>query len=270
MQGSSAELLKAIGSDSPQALKKLATGFLPTLQAIDEDIFYEASIPLINTAIRNLARAGEKAKNNNMIGAAKIMAHFFHGSYDIPAPTERAKDPELENERKKLDDEKNQIQQEKFQEFDTSVNDRTRKLMTKLIEDNLDPTKSMSDFTKSKIIDEVIERVGGELAKDRQHMASIERLWKVAKTERFSKQSADRIITAFLSRAKQLVPEIRSKVKNEALGTRARKNGSERQSTRRDTTTGTRISERTSSITGGGKPDRKFWKTHSDADILKG
>src|SRR6267142_857521 len=270
MDGNTKDILQAINKDNPDSFKKIAANFLPTLQSLDENLFYETAIPLVNTAIRNLYLAGQKSKDNNMMGAAKIMAHFFHGSYDIPASTERAKDPELENERKKLQDEKNSIEREKFTEFDTSVNDRTRKFLSRTIEEGLDPNKSLSDFTKSKIIDEIIDRVGTELSKDRQHMASINKLWKLASQERFSAKSADRIISAFLSRAKQLIPEIRSKVKSEALGTRSKSSDNGRRSTTRETTTGTRVSEKSSRVpTDSKKLDKNFWRTHSDADLLK-
>ena len=270
MGGSSKELLQAIGQDSPEALKKLATNFLPTLASLSDDLFYEATIPVVNTAIRNLYIAGQKNKDNNVMAAAKIMAHFLHGTYDIPSPTERTKDPELDKERQKLQEERKSIDTERYTEFDTSVNDRTRRLMTKTISDGLDPTNSLSDFTKSKIIEEVIDRVGEELAKDHQHMTSISKLWKMAQGERFSSKSADRIITAFLSRAKPLISEVRSKVKNEALGTSSRKNGDSRRSTTRDTSTGSRTSERSSGIpTDPKKVDKGFWRKHSDADILK-
>ena len=270
MGGSSKELLQAIGQDSPEALKKLATNFLPTLASLSDDLFYEATIPVVNTAIRNLYIAGQKNKDNNVMAAAKIMAHFLHGTYDIPSPTERTKDPELDKERQKLQEERKSIDTERYTEFDTSVNDRTRRLMTKTISDGLDPTNSLSDFTKSKIIEEVIDRVGEELAKDHQHMTSISKLWKMAQGERFSSKSADRIITAFLSRAKPLISEVRSKVKNEALGTSSRKNGDSRRSTTRDTSAGSRTSERSSGIpTDLKKVDKGFWRKHSDADILK-
>lgn len=267
--GSSQELLEGIGKDTPEGLKKFVSNFLPTLSKVNGDLFYEATIPVVNTVIRNLYRSGLQTKDNNLMGAAKIMAHFLHGSYEIPE-SETKVDPSIAAERKKLDDEKSSLEREKYEEFDNSLNDRTKRLMTKVITDGLDPNNSLSEFTKSAIIEKVIERVGNQLASDKQHMTNITKLWKVAKTERFSSKSADRILTAFLSRAKQLIPEIRSKVKNEAIG-KSKSTSTSSRSTTRETTAGTSRSNGSSKMpTDPKNVDKSFWRKNSDADILKG
>lgn len=271
MGGSSKELLKAVGQESPSSLKKLAEGFLPTLQEINPDLFYDAAIPIINTAIRNLYAQGLKNKDNNSMSAAKIMANFFHQSYDIPDAVQDKKDPAIEQERQKLDKERNDHEKALFTEFDDKVNTSASRLFSRAISEGLDPTNSLSEFTKSKIIEEVIDRVGNELKNDRAHTASMQKLWKLARTERFSSKSAERIITAYLSRAKQLIPEIRSKVKNEALGKSSTKKDGTSRTTRREMSTGTRNSGNNSRMpTDPKKVDKSFWRKNSDADILKG
>lgn len=267
--GSSEELLEGIGKDTPEGLKKFVSNFLPTLSKMNNDLFYEATIPVVNNVIRNLYASGAKNKDNNLMSAAKIMANFLHGSYDIPE-SETKVDPGIAAERKKLDDEKSKLETEKYNEFDDSLNDRSRKLMTKVITEGLDPNNSLSDFTRSKIIDEVIERVGKELSSDKQHMTNITKLWKLARTERFSNKSADRILTAFLSRAKQLIPEIRSKVKNEAIGKNRTASTSSRSTTRENTTGTSRTNGNSKMPTDPKKVDKSFWRKNSDADILKG
>lgn len=268
INGSSKELLEAIGKDNPDSLKKLATNFLPTLAKISDDLFYETTIPVVNTVIRNLYFSGEKSKDNNMMSAAKILAHYLHGSYEIPSADAKKADPEIEAERKKLNEEKETAEKEKYNEFNNTLNDRTKRLLTKVISDGLDPGDTLSEFTKSKIVDEVIERVGTELSSDRQHMTNITKLWKSARNERFNNKSADRILTAFLSRAKQLIPEIRSKVKNEALG-KSRSNGNGiSKTTNRDTNTGTRRSTSNSRTPDIKNVNKDFWRKNSDKDIL--
>lgn len=264
--GSSKELLEAVAKEDKKTLKAFVNSFLPTLHSMDEDLFYDASIPVVNSVIRNLFKAGEKLSGKdgqNMMAAAKILSNHLHGSYDIPE-SEKAKDPELEAERKKFNEEKEQEQGEKFNTFETSVNERTEKLLNKVIGDGLDPENVLSDFTKSKIIDEVIKRVGKELSSDKAHMNSIGRLWKASINERLSSKSADRIITAFLSRAKQLIPEIRSKVKGEALGTKRKAATGVSRTTRREVTP-SRGSERRSGVM---SPKDVKWRQKSDLDIL--
>jgi len=264
-KGSSKELLEAIGKDDKKVLKNFAISLLPTLREVDEDLFYEATVPVFNTVIRNLFRAGEKAggkDGQNMMAAAKIMANHLHGSYDIPE-AEKKVDPELEEERKKFNEEKQKEQEEKFNNFEVSVNERTRKFMEKEISKGLDD--SLSEFIRNGIVTEVINRVGKELSNDKQHMTGISRLWKAALNERLSGKSADRIIAAFLSRAKQLIPEIRSKVKAEAIGSRNKKADGQSRTSRREVRTGTHSGRNDSKTL-----DKKNvnWRKQSDMDIL--
>jgi len=266
INGSSKELLAALSQNNPDSLKKLATNFLPTLNELNADLFYDAIIPSINNVIRNLHTTGEKEKDNNMMGAAKILSKFLHGTYDIPIQ-ETKKDPEIERERKKLDDERNTVEREKYDEFSTTVHSRANRLMTKAITDGLDPEGSLTEFTKSAIIEKVIDKIGEELEKDPQHNKLMEKLWKGAQQTRYKGESADRLLTAFLSRAKRLIPEIRAKFKAEALGTSTRKGNGIAKTTKRDATTGTKTREVNSSKIPA-KTDRNFWKQNSDRALL--
>jgi hypothetical protein len=272
MDGSSKELLEAVGQN-PESLKNFVTNFLPTLSEYNSDLFYEVSVPIVDTAIRNLYKRGQKLGNdnpkeaNNMMAAAKIMAHFLHGEYEIPEAKPVSKDTQLDSERKKFNEEKLSREKEIYEEFSTKVDDRSNKLMTKYVMEGLDPQNSLSDFTKSKIVEDVIEKIGRELQNDRAHMKLMDKYWKNARNERFSNQSAERILTAYLSRAKRLIPEIRAKVKAEATGVR-KASGPTNGKRKTEVTGGSRSPQRSSNPNIPAKPDRKFWKENSDRAIL--
>lgn len=266
MGGSSREVLESIRKESPESFKKFAANFLPTLSAIDDGVFTEIAMPVVNTVIRNLARMGEKNKDNNMISAAKIMAHYLHGSYEIPeGEAKRNADPELEKERKKLQDERNELNTTKYREFEGSVHTRTSKQLNKLITEGLDTTNTLSDFTKSKIIEEVIDRVGSEIQNDAQFQNQLNKLWKTAQQSGFKGDAADRIIIAYLSRAKRLIPNIRAKVKTEALGGSKRRSTNSSDTTRRESNSGRSSERRVQTDT---DPKKVNWKKQSDMDIL--
>jgi uncharacterized protein YihD (DUF1040 family) len=266
MGGSSKEVLESIRKESPESFKKFASNFLPTLASIDDGVFTEIAMPVVNTVIRNLARMGEKNKDNNMISAAKIMAHYLHGSYEIPeAEAKRNADPELEKERKKLQDERNELNTTKYREFEGGVHTRTSKQLNKLITEGLDTTNSLSDFTKSKIIEEVIDRVGSEIQNDAQFQNQLNKLWKTAQQSGFKGDAADRIIIAYLSRAKRLIPNIRAKVKTEALGGSKRRSTNSSDTTRRESNNGRGSERRVQTDT---DPKKVNWKKQSDMDIL--
>lgn len=265
MSGSAKELLEAVGKESKDALANFAKDFIPSLGKMDGDLFFEVVTPVVNTVIRNLYKAGEKGKDNNQMAAAQILAKFLYNSTEIPEDEAKAKDPELEAERLKLKKERESYSSELAQEFETQIQGRTKNLMSKVISEGLDPNGTLSEFTKSKIVEEVIERVGVQLESDPSHMAIMSRHWKNAQSGRFSKQYADRILSAFLSRAKQLIPEIRSKVKSEALGkSKPSSNGRRVQTT--EVTAGTKVRETPSK--NEMDPKKINWRKTSDKDIL--
>lgn len=268
--GQTKEIFEAIATEEPKALGRLAKNILPTLMKINSDLFYEATTPVINTLIRNLHASGVKEKNNNKAAAAQILAHFLYNSYDIPPVETVEKDPEVTKERQELDKEKRQLAQDTYNTFDSKVEARADKLMTKLILDGLDPNDSLSEFTKSGIIKEVINRVGVELEKNPQYDAQLKKLWRAAQSERYSDKSAERILSAFLSRAKLLIPSIRSKVKNEALGIKTKGKEGISSTTKKESGAGSGRSNSGSDGNNGSpsKPDRKFWRTHTDKELL--
>lgn len=259
-------LLDTIKKDfEPEVFKKFATNFLPALSKLDNNTFYEVSIPIVDRVVRNLFATGNKNKDQNQMAAAKILNHYLHDSYDIEAER-KTSDPEIEKERKKLQDERLNDMRARYESFDNDVQSRTARILEKYISDGLDPENSLSDFVKNKIVEDTIAKVGKELELDRQHTASMLKLWKAAESGRFSREHADRIITAFLSRAKQLIPEIRTKVKKEALGVKSRSDNGRGKTTRRDTNTGTSGRTTSSSIK---NPKDINWRKTSDMDILK-
>lgn len=201
-----------------------------------------------------------------MMSAAKIMNFYMHDEYEIKE-NRKTSDPEIEKERKKLQDERNQLQSEAGQTFENNVNSRVERSFSKLVMDGLDPENQLSDFTKSKITEDVIHRIGVELSRDRQHMQKMTKLWDAARKGRFSSEIADRIYTAFLSRAKQLIPEVRSKVKKEATGIKVKSNNGTGRTTKRDSSAGgaPRSSTGKSSV----DPKSVNWRKTSDMDLLK-
>jgi hypothetical protein len=71
----------------------------------------------------------------------------------------------------------------------------------------------------------VITDIGNTLGADPSHMRYMESLWSRARSNGRTEADKDRIIAAYMSRARSLAPQLRSKYVSEALGKRVRAAG---------------------------------------------
>ena len=94
--------------------------------------------------------------------------------------------------------------------------------MIALISRGLDPDKTMSEYAKNTLISDIINQVDAALAADQNHMTVMNARWNRAKKDGFNTASKEKIVSAYLSRAKQVIPSIRDKARDEFLGTRKR------------------------------------------------
>jgi len=75
----------------------------------------------------------------------------------------------------------------------------------------------MTDFVKTHATREALETLEGLISKDTRFRGLLDRLWEKAAEKNFDKESTDRIKSAYLSKAKTLLPTVIKKARNEAL-----------------------------------------------------
>lgn len=226
--GTGEKFLNAVKTQSPQSLQKFAGSILGTLVKVDQDSFWRAANPLIEDVARSMFKKGTAENNESLANAAKYLAHYFFGNADIAegkATTAVAEKPEsdVSKERKEWDD------QRQF-EFRTGIEKDLRGQLTDLItgsdpktgKSRIDPDDILSPFIRNTIIDKVISDIGATLQADRSHISYMDSLWSRAKQNGRTDADKARIISAYLARARQLAPSLRSKYVSEALGKRVK------------------------------------------------
>jgi len=88
----------------------------------------------------------------------------------------------------------------------------------------LDKDDRLNEYTKSKLVDDILRYVKNRLNKDTTHVNTLNSLLKKAKTAGFTNDFKTRIINSALVRAKALVPEERKKAVSLALGKKVNDN----------------------------------------------
>jgi hypothetical protein len=86
----------------------------------------------------------------------------------------------------------------------------------------------MTDYVKNHATQEALESLEDLISKDARFRSLLDKLWEKAFESGFSKESGDRIKSAYLSKAKTLLPSVIKKARNDALrGLGSRNSGRE-------------------------------------------
>ena len=177
--------------------------------------------PILGRFLNSFYKYGVDRNDENIQHAAQHASLFAFNDEDyatgkkgIPFFKEEVKTAkELELDKRETDFLNNR-HYESLDRVDTNI----KRVLLSKIEENLDPQKALSDFSRSKVIEETIKLVDEALVGDERHMRLVKSLWSKARKANYSPEAVKRITTAYLSRAMSLVPATRSKVLTRAIG----------------------------------------------------
>jgi hypothetical protein len=269
LAGKSEDVLDAIEQTDKKAAEKFVTTFLPTLYKKNNELYTAAVTPLFETLVRNLGRQGDE----NLRNAGLVVAHFIWGDNGIKIAKGEAtfaKSTEPSEEEKRLGEERNKLYTEQFTGFQNTVLSDLATQRKSLIMRGLDPDKSMTEGQREMLFERIEKLVDQALAADASHMSVMNARWLRSKKEGFNSASKDKIVAAYLSRAKQVIPSIREKERNAFLGTRGKAAKSkieeiDTKSSREKTITSGRVSGSSKEVL---KPTKELFRKMSDIDIL--
>lgn len=272
--GSGTKFFNAIREVDEKALNKFSGSVLSTLFKVSPDAFWRAANPLIEDVSRNMFNKGVKEKSEDLQNAAKLLSEYFFGNTDIAEGKKtsipKEESSEVSEERKKFDSERHTV-------FRTSVETDVRAQVVRMItaidsrtgKSRLDPDDVFSKFIKDTIVDHVVTDLGAQLSADKDHLKFMDSLWEKAKRNGRTDADKARIISAYLARAKSLIPTLRSKYVSEAMGHNVRRSAkskeiSERVESRRDSSVGRGSGARRENY----DPKSINYSKTSDSDIL--
>lgn len=276
LSGDTEGLLGAIKAADENAFNKIAQNVLQTIYKMSPDVHWQATLPLLQNLVRSFYIEGQRKGNQNVVNSAEYLSDFIFGDIKI-AKGERNLIPqeskEVSEERKQLESERAKFALDRYEGFSNSVISSSNSQLKSLVDEKgkIDPDGVFSDFIKDTIVAKVLQEVDNQLAADKTHMKYMLSLWNKARDAGYSDEWKSRIISAYLARAKSLVPAVRAKFVSEASGSSAKasersNNIHEKTASRKSPGAGGR-----SSSEGRNSPlDAKSinWDRTSDLDIL--
>lgn len=233
--GDAGELFKAIREVDEKSLENISGTILNSLYKISPDLHWKAAAPLLQNVVRGFYQEGIRSQNEDLQNAAQHLALFLFGEAEVAKGTKSVvqdKPTEKSEEQKKFEAERSQFQIDKFSSFSKALTSEAQEGLSKLVLERgagnrlkIDPDGNFSQFIKDSISEKILKEVDKALTSDNAHMRYMNSLWSKAKRDGYSGEWKATITTAYLARAKSLVPAIRAKLVSEALGTSSAVNG---------------------------------------------
>jgi hypothetical protein len=224
MTGSTETILKSVKEGSQEAFNKLVDNYLPTLAKVDPQAFQHVVGNVTKHTIMAMFREGQESSNEALKNAALVLNQFVFGTSNFTAPAPLAKPDEAKAE---IQSERQKFLQERFEIAKTELGTKITNTLKATIEQNIDPRKSMTDYVRRNAMRDAQEQLNQLIQKDTRFRQIYDKMWEKAFQSNFSKESMDRLRSAYFSKAKTLLPTVIKQARNEALKGLGRKSPDE-------------------------------------------
>jgi hypothetical protein len=219
--GDLSSILQTVKAESEESFNRVVDNFLPALQKASEPAFYHVLGNVIKNTILSMVTEAQNLGENGepLKAAANILNQFVFGTQNFTKPqslskpvdhSEKGKEDELKAREAKFAQERYDVAYKELQE-------RTDNVLKATIDNNIDPKKSMTDYVRKNAVRDAFEKLESLVGSDARFKSLLDRLWENAAKENFSQSSRDRIKSAYLSKAKTLLPTVIKQARLEAL-----------------------------------------------------
>ncbi len=277
--GNSESFFNAIKETNEKSLGKIADNLISTLHKVSPDAAARAVHPTMENLVKAAFIEGKRTNNENLMHAAEHIANYLFNDHEIATSNKTfiqksESNPEIDEFRK----EKNEYEATRLTNFDGLVRSECANKLQEMIDGKdkdgksyLDPDNVLSKFVRTSLLKEVIAQVNQQMLADSIFQKQVQTLWVNSKRSGYSDEYKTRLISAFLARAKGLVPSIRAKLVSEALGTTSKIHGKqgeilERSNSRKETGSSGRDVRQNGNKTYD--PKQIDWSKTSDADLF--
>jgi hypothetical protein len=216
LSGKTENILKVVRETDTKAFDKIVDDYLPALHRIDKDAYIEVCGNLIKNVISGMWNEGKKKENQELMDAAIALNEYTFDTKDYTPPKLRV-NKGSEDKNTELEDERKAFLNERFTIARDGLQTRVDNALTATIAEYIDPRGLMSAYEKKNAIREALDLTHSTIGSDSVFRTNLDRLWKAAEKDKFSKISVDKIRSAYLGRAKSSLASVIKRVRIEAL-----------------------------------------------------
>jgi hypothetical protein len=245
---------------SPKSLEGFTNKVLPALRNLNKDLFLKATAPVLVDIVNNIHEHALTKGDKNLETSVLNICNWLFGDFKIPPRMGGRVDPEVEREKKTLQQERANLLLGQRKEFTGKVERSIGRQLTKLVSEGLGID---NEFVASSIVKETIDKVKSTIYSDKDFIARVQSIYAQAERAGYSPEYATRVVSAYLGRAKGIALKARAELKASALRKQSSKGSGEDTKRVVRTEKGTRESSKKSD-----KVDLRNTRLLSDLDIL--
>jgi len=228
MSGSTESLLSSVRDNDKEAFAKVVDNYLPTLYKVDQHSYFHTIGNIIKHTIISMVRDGKEQSDEDLGTAASILNKYIFGTDKFIHPQKLSKEDitdETKQKEEELSSKERKFVEKQYTIAKDDLSSRVDNILKSSVDKAIDPNDSMTDYVKNHAIREVLEGLESQILKDNRFRGIYDKLWERAAENDFDKESMDKIKSAYLSKAKTLLPGLVKKSRQEAL--RSRKAGTD-------------------------------------------
>ena len=210
-------ILSAALQSDKNSFYTIVDNLLPALANLDEKAYHHVIGNVSKKIISAMVADSDQPGMEVLKQAALIVNQYIYGTNEYKPPTNLATKPEGNPEADKLATEKRQFLQERFTEARTDVATKIDNAIRATLDQNIDRNGQMTDYVKKTAMRDAQEKLEDILRKDTRFRSLMGKLWQKAQMSNFNEESRKSIRSAYLGRAKALLPGILSQVRRDAL-----------------------------------------------------
>lgn len=231
MGGSTVSLLSTVRDNDKESFAKIVDNYLPTLFSVDQHAYYHTIGNVIKHTIVSMVNDSKEQNNEELSEAAAILNQYMFGSTKFTHPQNLSRDEATDEDREKEKEVSRREREFLERQYNSASNDlgiSVDNILKASVDRAIDPNDSMTDYTKKNATREVLEGLEDLISRDTRFRAIYDKLWERAFDNDFNRESMDRIKSAYLSKAKTLLPLLIKRSRNEALRGLNKRNSDEK------------------------------------------
>lgn len=212
-------IFKLAKEDNPESFNKIVDNMMQGLKNADEGAFFHVVGNITKATIMQMVEEAEAMgeQGQPLKAAATILNQFVFGSQKFTPPARLSKVEEKNDKEKELESERQQLLNEKYESVRDDLQGRVDSVIRATIDTNIDPRKSMSDYVRRNATRDAFENLEKMLKEDTRFRALLDKLWEASAKTKFNKLTVDAIKSAYVSKAKSLLPTVIKQARIEAL-----------------------------------------------------
>jgi hypothetical protein len=229
MNGDITNILSATRQEDQNAFYKIVDNYLPALKQVDQQAYYHVLGNVMKDTIITMVREGRALGEQGapLQAAANILNQFVFGSqqFQQPTPLSRQVRPDEQYREQQIQQQEQQRVYSTFESVKDDLQGKADNVLKATIDGHIDPNGTMSDYVKRHATTEAFNNLEELIGKDARFRSLLDKLWEKAFESNFDKSATDKIKSAYLSKAKTLLPSVIKKARTDALKGRRSDNG---------------------------------------------